>query len=93
MFTHLSIQNLAVVKSLDVDMTAGLTAITGETGAGKSIMLDALSLALGERTDSSKIRAGASRCDIHASFDITRLGFVKSWLKIHDIEGDDGECI
>ena len=64
MLINLSIQDYAVVDQLEVDLEAGMTCITGETGAGKSIMLDALGLCIGDRADSRAIRPGASRTDI-----------------------------
>lgn len=68
MLQRLSIRNIVLIDSLDLDFTAGLTALTGETGAGKSILLDALSLALGERSDTGLIRAGESNASVTAAF-------------------------
>ena len=68
MLTTLCIEQFAIVQHLELDFTQGMTAFTGETGAGKSIMIDALMLALGERTDSSVIRTGQDKCDITAGF-------------------------
>src|SRR6478736_6100356 len=70
MLTHLTIQNFALVQQLDLELDKGMTAITGETGAGKSIMLDALGLTLGDRADLDVIRTGAERADISATFTI-----------------------
>ena len=70
MLTHLSIRNFAVVKSLDVDFSNGMTAVTGETGAGKSISVDALGLCLGERADVGMVRTGADKAEVSAFFDI-----------------------
>ena len=66
MLINLSIQDYAVVDQLEVDLAAGMTCITGETGAGKSIMLDALGLCIGDRAASGVIRQGAPRTDIAA---------------------------
>ena len=66
MLTSLCIDNFAIVSQLELDFSEGMTAFTGETGAGKSIMIDALMLALGERADSSVIMTGADKCDISA---------------------------
>jgi DNA repair protein RecN (Recombination protein N) len=68
MLTHLSIRNFAIVKTLDVDFSHGMTAITGETGAGKSISVDALGLCLGDRADSSMVRTGADKAEVCAGF-------------------------
>lgn len=92
MLTHLHIKDFTLVDQLDIELHEGLTTITGETGAGKSMMLDALSLTLGDRTDASKVRAGAKRAEVHASFDVSRLDFAQKWLQENDLaEGD--ECI
>jgi len=90
MLTHLSIRNLAVVKALDIDLRSGLTVITGETGAGKSIAIDALGLCLGERADANMVRANASKADVTASFDLAALPKVTQWLNEHELmDGDD----
>lgn len=92
MLTHLLIKDFTLVDKLDLELECGLTAITGETGAGKSIMLDALGLALGDRTDADKVRAGKKKAEIQASFDITTLSYVKKWLDDNALlDGDD--CI
>ena len=72
MLINLSIQDYAVVDQLEVDLNPGMTCITGETGAGKSIMLDALGLCIGDRADSKAIRPGAARTDIAACFDVSQ---------------------
>ncbi|MFL0810305.1 MAG: DNA repair protein RecN [Agarilytica sp.] len=92
MLTHLRIKDFTLVEQLDIELHEGLTVITGETGAGKSMMLDALGLTLGERTDANKIRNGATRAEVHASFDISRLTFAQRWLKDNDLAEED-ECI
>lgn len=89
MLTHLAIRNYAIVEYLDLELMSGMTVITGETGAGKSIMLDALGLALGDRCDSSVIRQGADKADILASFDLTHIPEAKEWLVEHDLANDD----
>lgn len=93
MLTHLHIENFTLVDELDIELHQGLTTITGETGAGKSILLGALGMTLGERTDASKVRAGCDRADIHASFDISKLAFAKSWLQEHELYEGGEECI
>lgn len=92
MLTQLSIKQFTVVEALDVDFAPGLTVLTGETGAGKSIMLDALGLCLGDRADASTVRPGAERAEICASFDISRLKAAQGWLQQRDLDAD-GECI
>ncbi len=89
MLTHLSIRNLAVVKALDIDLRSGLTVITGETGAGKSIAIDALGLCLGERADANMVRANASKADVTASYDLSALPTVIQWLIEHDLSESD----
>ena len=71
MLVHLSVHNYAIVEHLDLELKRGMSVISGETGAGKSIMLDALGLTLGDRADSSVVRIGADKADILASFDRT----------------------
>lgn len=89
MLLHLSIKNYAIVEHLDLELASGMTVITGETGAGKSIMLDALGLALGDRCDSSVIRQGADKADILASFELTNIPEARAWLAEHDLASDD----
>jgi DNA repair protein RecN (Recombination protein N) len=67
--THITLRDFVIVHALELDMTSGFTVLTGETGAGKSILIDALQLALGARADAGVVREGASRCEICAEFD------------------------
>ncbi|MGQ7817295.1 DNA repair protein RecN [Metapseudomonas furukawaii] len=92
MLVHLSIHNYAIVEHLDLELEAGMSVITGETGAGKSIMLDALGLALGDRADSGAVRPGADKADILASFDVSGIAEARDWLDERDLE-QDGPCI
>ena len=71
MLTNLSIRNIVLIEKLDLEFNSGLTVLTGETGAGKSILLDALGLALGSRADFSLVRAGETLAQVTASFLIT----------------------
>ena len=88
----ITINNYTLVDSLEIEFSGGTTAITGETGAGKSLILDALSMALGDRADSSTIRHGKDRAQITTSFDISCISEAKKWLEHNDFsEGD--ECI
>ena len=72
MLKNLRIRNYALIEDLDISFDAGFSVITGETGAGKSILLGALSLILGSRADTSAISAGAARCTVEAVFEIGR---------------------
>ncbi|MGQ9426506.1 DNA repair protein RecN [Gilvimarinus sp. F26214L] len=92
MLTHLAIYNYTLVDRLDLELHQGMTAITGETGAGKSVLLDALALTLGDRADADRIRAGQKRAEVNASFDIERLPAARQWLGDHDLDLD-GECL
>ena len=92
MLINLSIQDYAVVDQLEVDLEAGMTCITGETGAGKSIMLDALGLCIGDRADSKAVRPGALRTDIAACFDVSQNTRAQVWLSERDLEAA-GDCI
>lgn len=90
MLTHLSIENFATAAHLDMEFETGMTVITGETGAGKSIMLGALGLALGDRADARAVRTGEERADIHTSFDISDCQQARQWLQQHDLlSGED----
>jgi len=89
---QLHIRNLAVIDEVELEFQNGLTVLTGETGAGKSILVDALALALGERADTRAIRAGAERCEITATFDTRNQPDVVGWLVDNDLDDDD-ECI
>lgn len=95
MLTHLSIQNFTLVEKLDLDMKPGMTVITGETGAGKSILLDALGQTLGDRAEADRVRLGASRADITASFDTSRIPSAQEWLIANDLQQIDSpnECL
>jgi len=92
MLINLSIKDYAVVDQLEVDLDAGMTCITGETGAGKSIMLDALGLCIGDRADSRAIRPGAARTDIAACFDVSHNTRAQVWLSERDLESA-ADCI
>lgn len=90
MLAQLTISNFAIVRELEIDFHAGMTAITGETGAGKSIAIDALGLCLGNRADGSMVRLGASRADICARFTLADTPSAKHWLADNQLdEGHD----
>ncbi|MDR2925257.1 MAG: DNA repair protein RecN [Azoarcus sp.] len=90
MLRRLSIRDFVIVDRLELDFAAGFGALTGETGAGKSILLDALSLALGERADAGVVRAGCEKADITAEFDLPPGGELSAWLADQELDfGDD----
>ncbi|HDR8858292.1 DNA repair protein RecN [Burkholderia territorii] len=87
MLRHLSIRDFVIVAALDLEFDSGFTVFSGETGAGKSILIDALALALGERADASVVRAGCGRADITAEF--TPHDRVARWLDEHAFDAED----
>ncbi|NBA96515.1 DNA repair protein RecN [Pseudomonas sp. R5(2019)] len=92
MLVHLSVHNYAIVEHLDLELARGMSVITGETGAGKSIMLDALGLTLGDRADSGVVRPGADKADILATFDLSDIPEARAWLAERDLDSE-GPCI
>ena len=90
MLVHLSVHNYAIVEHLDLDLKRGMSCISGETGAGKSIMLDARGLTLGDRADSSVVRSGADKADILASFDLDDIPDARTWLAEKGYDPDFG---
>ena len=93
MLKFLGIRDFVIVSSLELDFSAGFTALTGETGAGKSILIDALTLALGGRGDATMVRNGCERAEIAAEFDISGLPSLSDWLREQGLEGDEGVCL
>ncbi|MDT0593967.1 DNA repair protein RecN [Glaciecola petra] len=94
MLVHIAIKNLAIVKKVELTLGSGLTAITGETGAGKSIALDALGLCLGNRAESNTVRTGADKAEVVAHFDLGKLKRARKYLNEHELAQDDNpdEC-
>ncbi|AKE51176.1 DNA repair protein RecN [Kangiella geojedonensis] len=92
MLSSIHIKDFAIIEQLDLDLQSGMTVVTGETGAGKSIMVDALSFALGARADSAVVRNGAKRAEISAVFDIKKLKPVQAWLDEQMLDDED-DCI
>jgi DNA repair protein RecN (Recombination protein N) len=89
MLRALNITDFVIVDRAELEFGAGFTALTGETGAGKSILIDALALVLGERADASVVRQGAEKAEISAEFDIAHATLLKRWLADNDLAGDD----
>ena len=89
MLRRLFIRDFVIVDRLELDFEAGFGALTGETGAGKSILVDALSLALGERADAAVLRQGAERAEISAEFDVADGGALAAWLAENDFDAGD----
>lgn len=92
MLRHLQIRNFAIVPTLDLDFRAGFTAITGETGAGKSILVDALGLLLGERSDAGWVRSGSNRAELTAEFSVKNNHEACQWLDDAELSAD-GLCL
>ncbi|WP_419246096.1 DNA repair protein RecN [Serratia sp. NFX21] len=92
MLAQLTISNFAIVRELEIDFQPGMTAITGETGAGKSIAIDALGLCLGNRADGNVVRLGAARADICARFSLADTPSARQWLEQNQLD-DSNECL
>ncbi|MFP6776593.1 MAG: DNA repair protein RecN [PS1 clade bacterium] len=92
MLAQLSVKNLAVVEHLELSFETGMSSVTGETGSGKSILIQALSFALGTRGDSTVVRHGKSKAEISAVFEVKRNKKIQSYLQKQGLD-DDGECI
>ena len=90
MLNHLRVRDFAIIDDTELELGAGMTALTGETGAGKSILLDALGLVLGARASTGEIRDGAARAEITASFDVDAATL--GWLRARELDADD-ECL
>lgn len=93
MLRHITIRNFVVVAALDAQFEPGLTVLTGETGAGKSILLDALGLLLGDRFELRQLRAGAARAELAAMFEIGDSPTVVAWLAEHELTGEEADRV
>lgn len=91
MLSHLSIRQFALVEQLDLEFQHGMVVITGETGAGKSILLDALGLALGQRADAGFVRQGAERADVSATFQLNPQAL--QWLQQRDLLDEETDVV
>ena len=89
MLTHLAIKQFTLVENLELDIAQGFTVITGETGAGKSILLDALGLCLGDKADGQAVRHGADKAELSALFDVSQLPQAQAWLTERDLAEDE----
>jgi DNA repair protein RecN (Recombination protein N) len=93
MLLTLSLRDFVLVDRLDLEFDGGFSVLTGETGAGKSILLDALSLVLGARGDAGVVRSGCERAEISAIFQIDTVAGLSAWLAENGLEGDEGQCL
>ena len=93
MLRALNIRDFVIVDRMELEFDAGFTVLTGETGAGKSILIDALAMVLGERGDAGIVRQGADKTEISAEFDVAALKPLQHWLAENDLAGDDGACL
>lgn len=92
MLTHIHIRDFAIIEQVELELSSGMTALTGETGAGKSILVDALGLALGDRADSSTVRHGCERAEVSIGFEVCGLPAFMAWLHEQGIDAED-ECL
>lgn len=94
MLIHIHIRDFTIIDQLELDLAPGMTVLTGETGAGKSIIIDALNLVLGNRADSGVVRHDCARTDISATFDISNIKTAQAWLEEHELNVENNsECI
>lgn len=96
MLSQLTIQHFAIVQFLELEFHQGMTTITGETGAGKSIAIDALGLCLGSRADANMVRVGTEKAEVNARFNLNDTPNAQNWLKNNDLEdslSDNNECL
>ena len=93
MLRSLSIRDFAIVDRLDLEFAPGFTVLTGETGAGKSILIDAIAVVLGARADSALVREGKDRAEVSATFATEDNGTLNAYLQENDLAGDEGECL
>ena len=92
MLSHIRIRNFAIIDEAELELSPGMTVLTGETGAGKSILVGAMGLVLGDRADSATVRHGAERAEITASFEIDRDSPAIAWLREQALDSED-ECV
>jgi len=92
MLRHIHIRDFAIIDEVELELAPGMTALTGETGAGKSILLDALGLCLGDRADTGAVPDHAERSEIHVSFDVARNPSARDWLAEQSLDAED-DCV
>ncbi|MGH8190513.1 MAG: DNA repair protein RecN [Rhodanobacteraceae bacterium] len=92
MLTHLSVRNFAVVEAAELELGPALTVVTGETGAGKSLLVDALLLLSGTRADTGMVRAGCERAELAAEFELSPHPVARAWLAAQALDDEDGAC-
>ncbi len=92
MLTHIHIRHFAIIEELDLELNPGMTVLTGETGAGKSILIDAIGLVLGDRADSSTVKHGCDKAEITLSIDVSQTATAEQWLQEQALD-NEGECI
>ena len=93
MLLHLSVKDFVIVEHVELEFAPGFTVLTGETGAGKSILIDALAYSLGDRADAAVVRTGCARAEIAAQFDIAHNAALQTWLSEQALSSEDGECL
>jgi DNA repair protein RecN len=93
MLNFLTVRDFVIVDRIELEFQPGFTVLTGETGAGKSILIDALGLLLGGRAEAGVVRAGKDRAELTAEFDTTAVPALADWLKEQGLEGDEGICL
>ena len=92
MINWIDVRDFVVIKHVQITFEPGLTVITGETGAGKSVVVDALAMLLGGRASGDLVRSGSERAEIQADFDISNLAPACEWLARMELNGEEGEC-
>ena len=94
MLSHIHLKNFAIIETLDLEIKAGMTALTGETGAGKSILIDAIGLVLGDRAENGVVRHGTDKAEITLTVELEDTPTAQGWLTKHDLSEDsDDQCI
>ena len=97
MLSHIHLKNFAIIEKLDLELKSGMTALTGETGAGKSILVDAIGLVLGDRAESGVVRHGADKAEITLTIELDDTPSAQTWLSEQDLLDDcsnsDNQCI
>ena len=95
MLSHIHLRNFAIIETLDLELKTGMTALTGETGAGKSILIDAIGLVLGDRAESGVVRHGADKAEITLTVELDDTPSAQAWLAEQDLsdDNDDDQCI